>query len=171
MACKVKVNRHGYLAFRLYWEGNESWEGTEWKDTPKNRTRAEARAMLISDHIENGTFDYLKWFPNGNKAHLFGNSSGKRAVSISLREAYLMWIADKIPPLVKKSRARKYRSHFNAHILPLHGELYLHQYGMTQISDLRINLVERKKLKIKTAKNVINATLRAFFRDVTARWV
>ncbi len=33
MACKVKVNRHGYLAFRLYWDGNESWEG------PHRRTR------------------------------------------------------------------------------------------------------------------------------------
>ena len=57
MACKVKVNRHGYLAFRLYWDGNESWEGTAWKETPKNRMKAEARAVLISEHMENGTFD------------------------------------------------------------------------------------------------------------------
>ena len=71
MACKVKVNRHGYLAFRLYWDGNESWEGTAWKDTPKNRMNAEARAVLISEHMENGTFDYLKWFPEGNRAELF----------------------------------------------------------------------------------------------------
>lgn len=47
-----------YLAFRLYWDGNESWEGTDWKDTPKNRARAEAMSVIISDHMENGTFDY-----------------------------------------------------------------------------------------------------------------
>jgi hypothetical protein len=71
MACKVKVNRHGFLAFRLYWDGHESWEGSGLKDTPKNRQRMEAHAVLISEEMERGTFDYLKRFPNGNKAHLF----------------------------------------------------------------------------------------------------
>ena len=64
MACKVKVNRHGFLAFRLYWDAHESWEGTGLKDTPKNRQSMEARAVLISEEIERGTFDYLKWFPD-----------------------------------------------------------------------------------------------------------
>ena len=41
MACKVKVNRHGYLAFRLYWDGNESWEGTDW--TIRQRTGPELK--------------------------------------------------------------------------------------------------------------------------------
>ena len=45
MACKVKVNRHGFLAFRLYWNGTESWEGTGLKDNAKNRKRVEARAV------------------------------------------------------------------------------------------------------------------------------
>jgi hypothetical protein len=51
MACKVKVNRHGYLAFRLYWNGLESWEGTGWKNSPKNRERAEARALIMTEAI------------------------------------------------------------------------------------------------------------------------
>jgi len=31
MGCKIKKNRHGKLAFRLFWEkipGGRSWEGT-----------------------------------------------------------------------------------------------------------------------------------------------
>ena len=46
----------------------ESWEGTGLKDTSKNRQRMEARAVLMSEEIERGEFDYLKWFPNGNRA-------------------------------------------------------------------------------------------------------
>jgi len=73
MPCKVKVNRHGYLAFRLYWDGNESWEGTEWRHS-KESNQAEARAVLISDHMENATFDYLKWFPEGNRRMSFAQN-------------------------------------------------------------------------------------------------
>jgi len=48
MACKVVVNRHGFVAFRLYWNGMESWEGTGLSDTAKNHRRVEARAVLIT---------------------------------------------------------------------------------------------------------------------------
>jgi len=70
MACKVKVNRHGFLAFRFYWNGREFWQGTGWRDTPKNRIKAEGKALEITEEIKARTFNYLKWFPKGNKAHL-----------------------------------------------------------------------------------------------------
>ena len=44
MGCRIRVNRHGYLAYRLRWAGYESHEGTGLRDTPKNR--ATLRAML-----------------------------------------------------------------------------------------------------------------------------
>ena len=72
MACKVKTNRHGNLAFRFYWNGREFWQGTDWKDTAKNRTKAEGKAVEITEEIKAGTFSYLKWFPKGNKALEFG---------------------------------------------------------------------------------------------------
>ena len=166
MACKVKVNRHGFLAFRFYWNGREFWQGTGWRDTPKNRIKAEGKALEITEEIKAGTFNYLKWFPNGNKAHLFKPVDTKPSdSSATLRQFYTQWIADKIPPLVKKSRGRKYRSHFQVHILPFHGDVQLNLYGFSHIRDLRIHLVDEKKLSVKTAKNVIGATLRALFRD------
>ena len=111
MACKVKVNRHGFLAFRLYWDGHESWEGTGLRDTPKNRQRMEARAVLISEEIEQGTFDYLKWFPEGNKADVLqgGENLKPNIGDTTIGEYYDQWIETKKPPLVRKSLERDYR--------------------------------------------------------------
>ena len=170
MACKVKVNRHGHLAFRFYWNGREFWQGTDWKDTPKNRTKAEGKAVEITEEIKAGTFNYLKWFPNGNKADDFRPKIDKPARQ-TIRQYYTEWISAKIPPLVKKSRARKYRSHFEVHILPFQGNVDLCAYGMAEIRKNLVDLVDNKKLGVKSAKNVLNASLRAFFRDAKAEGV
>jgi len=71
MACKVKINRHGFLAFRLFWDRKSSWEGTGLKDTPENRELTKAQAVIMSREIKKKKFDYLKWFPEGNKADQF----------------------------------------------------------------------------------------------------
>jgi hypothetical protein len=71
VGCIVKVNRHKFLALRLFWNGMRSWEGTGLPDTPENRRLLEAAALVISTEIKNKTFDYLKHFPKGNKARLF----------------------------------------------------------------------------------------------------
>jgi hypothetical protein len=76
MACTVS-NRRGKLRFRPYWNNAEWTEGTELTDTPKNRELVEARAVLISREMECKTFDYLRWFPNGNRAHQYMPSATK----------------------------------------------------------------------------------------------
>ena len=171
MACKVKVNRHGYLAFRLYWEGNESWEGTAWKDTPKNRIKAEARAVLISDHIDNGTFDYLKWFPEGNRADQF-KPKVNQPVEINpatIKEFYESWIERKKHPFVRKSLERDYRQAFTKNILPFMGNLEINSVSVDTLESFRFHLVEERKLALKTARNIIDASLRAMFRDAGRR--
>jgi integrase len=171
MACKVKVNRHGFLAFRLYWDGKESWEGTEWKDTPKNRTRAEARAVLISEQIDNGTFDYLKWFPEGNRAKLFKPKVNQQKENrpITIREFYDAWIEKKKPPFVRKSLERDYRQAFNRNILPFMGETQLDRVDFETLENLRLHLVEERKLSLKTARNIIDGALRPMLRDAARK--
>jgi hypothetical protein len=75
VGCKVKRNkRSGKLAFRLFWQGfpnGRSWETTDLPDTPENRKLVEARAVLIAAEIKAGKFDYLRWFPYGNRAAYF----------------------------------------------------------------------------------------------------
>jgi len=167
MACKVKVNQHGFLAFHLFWNRTRSWEGTGLRDTPENREFVKAQAVIMSREIKKGKFDYLKWFPEGNKAHLF-RVEEPTVERKTIREYFEEWMRDKVPPLFKKSRARKYRSHFQAHVLDKYGESYLDSFTVAHIRDLRAELVDGKGLSVKTAKNTINATLRAFFRDAKA---
>jgi integrase len=168
MACKVKVNRHGRLAFRLFWDGQESWEGTRWKDTPKNRIKAEADALRISEEMERGTFDYLKWFPNGNREDEFRpkpKTLNVDAIPKTVRQYYEEWIKGKKPPLVRKSRERDYRQAFNKHILPFLGDIPVDQITPRKLEDFRINLLEQAKLSLKSARNIIDAYLRAMMRD------
>src|SRR5215472_15444652 len=118
MACSVKVNRHGYLAFRLYWDGHESWEGTGLTDTPRNRKRVEARAELMNEEMETGTFDYLRWFPEGNKAQQFKPKTAKDSKPKTVGEYFQVWIQSKKPPAIRKGLERDYREHFRRYILP-----------------------------------------------------
>lgn len=168
MGCKVKVNRHGFLGFRIYWNGREFSQGTGWRDTPNNRIKAQGKAVEISEEIRSGKFSYLKWFPRGNKAHEFGAPAPETSETLTVKDYYDEWIREKTPPLVRKSRARSYRSHFVNHVLPLHGHVRLSAYGVAHIRELRVHLIEKKKISLKTAKNVVGASLRALFRDAKA---
>ncbi len=180
MGCRVKKspkNKAGQvrLAFRLIFRGPtgeevRSWEGTEEEATPANERLLKAKAVIIEDEIRKGTFDYLKHFPHGNKAGLFIQYRAS-AQPKTIRQYYQSWKKDKVPPFVKKKRARMYASHFDLHILPLHGDRYMAVYSVAEIRELRAELVEKKKLKMKTARNVIDATLRALFRDAKAEGV
>lgn len=163
MGCVVHKNRHGKLTFRLYYKGREFWEGVGLEDTPDNRKLVEAQAVLISHEIKRGSFDYLRWFPGGNKRHLFEEARA-RAERKTMRQYYDRWIEDKKPPIVKRSRWRNYCSHFNNHFLPELGEKFLEAFTFADVRALRGKLIDRG-LKMKTARNAIDATLRAFFRD------
>jgi integrase len=167
MAVKVSANRHGNLFFRFYWRGMDMREGVALKNTPENRKLCEAKAMVWSDQIDRGTFDYLREFPNGNKAGFFGADLANKAPK-TIRTYYREWITRFEPPQGKLTRWRGYKSHFTQHILPFHGDRYLNQYGVTEIRELLTILVQRKQLKAKTARNVLNGTLRAFFRDAVS---
>lgn len=180
MGCRIKKapkNKAGQtrLAFRLIFRGPtgeevRSWEGTELEATPQNEKILKAKAVLIEDEIRKGTFDYLTHFPHGNKAGLFIQYRAS-AQPKTIRQYYQNWKKDKVQPFVKKKRAQTYASHFDFHILPLHGDRYMALYSVAEIREIRAELVEKKKLSMKTARNVIDATLRAFFRDAKAEGV
>jgi integrase len=167
MACKVKVNRHGYLAFRFYWNGREFWQGTGWKDTEKNRVKAEGKALEITDEIKAGTFNYLKWFPKGNKAHEFSPKIDKPSESKpqTIKEFFDSWIEKKKPPFVRRSLERAYRQHFNCYILPFMGKLELNGVTIDTLENFRIYLTQEREISLSTAKNVIGGSLQAMFRD------
>ena len=170
MACKVKVNRHGRLAFRLFWNGRDSWEGTRWKDTPKNRLKAEADALRISEEMERGEFDYLKWFPDGNKADEFRPKSEAQAddKSLTVGEYYRDWIERRKPPFVRPGLHHDYVRQFRRYILPNFETKRLVDVDLTALDVFRASLNQVGGLSLKSCRNIIDGTFRAMMRDARA---
>jgi len=163
MACKVKVNRHGFLAFRMYWNGTESWEGTGLKDTARNRKRVEARSELINEQMEAGSFNYLKWFPDGNKADLFRPKDEQKPQTVG--EYFTVWIEGKKPPFVRAGLERDYREHFKRYILPQFEAVELSDVTPRKLVDFRTHLQEDRGLSLKSCRTIIDASFRAMMRD------
>lgn len=171
---KVQTNRHGNLFFRIYWRGLDIREGIAAKDTPANRAAAEATARRMSDEIARGTFDYLRWFPQGNKAEFFRRESAAKEPK-TFRAYYEQWIKKFRPPLARRSEYRDKQSHFANHILPVYGDRMLTDFGVGDIRSLLTELVGKPfvnprtkqtgTVSVKTAKNILNGSLRAFLRD------
>ena len=170
MACKVKVNRHGRLAFRLFWNGRDSWEGTRWKDTPKNRLKAEADALRISEEMERGEFDYLKWFPDGNKADEFRPKREAQAddKTLTVGEYYRDWIERRKPPFVRPGLHHDYVRQFRRYILPNFETKRLVDVDLTALDVFRASLNQVGSLSLKSCRNIIDGTFRAMMRDARA---
>jgi integrase len=170
MACKVKQRRNGRLFYRLFWNGYTSWEGVRERATDKRRAKMEARAAVMTEEMEAGTFDYLKWFPNGAKARLF-TAPGVVTTSPKTLAAYVegTWLPRKEPPNVRKWAAITYRNHWRKHIKPAFGARPLAAITTAALVDFRTALTapepRGKGLKMKTARDVIDATFRAIYRE------
>ncbi|HEC61964.1 MAG TPA: DUF3596 domain-containing protein, partial [bacterium] len=134
------------------------------KDTPENRKLVEAQALLIDREMRVGTFNYLHWFPYGNRAGYF-NQQAVKVKPRTLAGYYDEWILRKTPPLVRKSLARDYRQLFTAHIIPRLGHLFLEHLSPKHIEEFRQYLLQDRRVAVKTARNIINAGLRALLRD------
>ena len=171
MSCKIRRNRHGFLAYRVYWRGVEFHEGTGLRDTPQNREKVTRRAEVISEEIRAGTFEYLQWFRDGNQAHLFRPAP---PAPVIVPQTIAQWretvcLPRKVPPLVRISLADTYRKHLRNHILPVFGRRCFSDVTVGALEDFRALRITRdgpgKGLSPKTARDIIDGTLRALYRD------
>ena len=153
------------FSLSFYWNGREFWQGTDWKDTPKNRTKAEGKAVEITEEIKAGTFADLKWFPNGNKADDFRPKSETDNKPHTVGEYFRVWIESKKPPAVRKGLERDYREHFRRYILPQFETVDLKEVLPRKLLDFRTYLTDERGLKMKSARTIIDATFRAMMRD------
>ena len=176
MSCKVKLGfkrKAGgprSLAFRLFWNGLNSWEGTDLEDTPGNRELANAKALLISAEIKARTFDYLSHFPNGNKAHLFRQEETRPGTIYTAKSYYNRWLkAEKESGRVRPHRIKDYESQFNRHILKakidgtVFGNIHLPGLSVDHLKKLQGKLTA-KGLKAASVNAVIHGSLRAMLQ-------
>ena len=82
----------------------------------------------------------------------------------TVQKFYDEWIAKKIPPLVRKSQAKNYRQAFTKHILPRFKHTMLSDIKTKNLSEFQAKLIG-KGLAIKTARNILDASFRALYRD------
>jgi integrase len=169
MACKIKINRHGNLAFKLRWNGIKSWEGTDLKDTPENRARLQPRADVISQEMREGHFDYLHHFPDGNKARLFRGETERPITAQTVKSCYNTWIK-KQSDRVRPHRVKDYESQFSRHILPTRvkggafGSLFLANLTVEHLVGLQTKL-KAKGLKAASVNSIVHGSLRAMLKD------
>ena len=78
MAVRV-IGNTLYIEFRMTLPNGKRVvvdESSGLKDNPRNRKRVEDKDKAIKYHLKNGTFDYLKFFPDGSKRKYFRNQNG-----------------------------------------------------------------------------------------------
>ena len=183
-ACSVEITSTGLFRFRFRWKTPDGLvkkfaEATALRDTPENRARVERQAEMIGAEIRGGAFEYLKWFPNGNRAAEHLTAAGirveqKTAVGVAqrgprfdswtVRRYYGEWIERKTSPLVRASAARDYRNHFRGYILDVLGDVALEELALAHLEDLRTTM-RKRGLSEKTIRNAIDGSFRAMTRD------
>jgi integrase len=171
MAVKIEA-RNGWLCYRVYYDGWKGRESTGCRATTKNRERLERKAQAMSDLMAEGRFDYLAWFPDGNRAALYRPAPPPEAVQVPTVRAYAedTWLPRMTPPAVRASLEKTYRKHLTRHLLPAFGTRRLSEVARGDLLDFRglLTRSEReggKGLKMKTARDMIDGTFRALFRD------
>ena len=89
--------------------------------------------------------------------------------ALSVREyADERWLPRKVAPLVRATLADTYRSHLRRHILPAFGEKLLTGVTPPALETFRATLIDAQNgngLKVKTARDIIDGTFRALYRD------
>src|SRR5581483_2491202 len=167
VGCSLRKNRHGYLAFRLRFSGRESHEGTKLKDTAENRRKAEARARVIDQEINEGTFEYLRWFPDGNLAASFRRQDVRfeSAKRISVQAFFRKWATP--DSVASRPVSRKWRSNrvsaVRENILPSLGRFCLDELAPMHLLEVQKTLLA-KPLSRSTIDGIVHSAFRSMLR-------
>jgi len=160
MGCKIK-KVGGYLHFRIFWNRLRIWQRSGLEDTPENLERVNAAARLIAQEIKDGCFDYMKWFPKGNKAHLFRRNDDTPSF-LTVEAFFKTWIKEQ-SSRVRPHRVKDYESQFRRHILPAIGRVNLAVLSFSHLLDLQRKL-KAKGMKAASVNGVVHGSLRAMLK-------
>ena len=80
---------------------------------------------------------------------------------------YAIWIERKVEPLFRRSKIRDYKQAFKKHILPRFEHTSLIEIKTGDLAEFQVALI-KTGIKVKSARNVIDANFRAMYRDARA---
>src|SRR5690349_6457304 len=83
---------------------------------------------------------------------------------VTVKGYYEKWIETKKPPITRPNCRSAYVSHFQAHVLGHFRSMPLRNLGTEQLSGFRNSMVQ-SGLSLKSARNVIDGSLRAMWRQ------
>ena len=87
----------------------------------------------------------------------------------TVKKYYERWIETKIEPLYRKALESGYRQHFKKHIMDKFGHMPLDQLNTGHLVEFRAALL-KKRLSVKTVRNIIDGSFRAMYRDARAEY-
>lgn len=87
----------------------------------------------------------------------------------TVKEFYDAWIEKKVEPVFRRGLIRDYKQHFRSHILPRFKDVRLSAIGTGELKEFQVQLLARG-LKVKTVRNIIDGSFRAFYRDARAEF-
>jgi len=87
----------------------------------------------------------------------------------TVKEYFDSWINTKIEPLFRRALARDYNQHFRAYILPKFKDRRLSAIGTGELAEFRVELL-RCGLSVKSARNIIDGSFRALYRDARGQF-
>jgi integrase len=82
----------------------------------------------------------------------------------TVQKFYDEWIEKKVPPLCRRSQVRDYKQAFRAYILPRFKNICLSDIHTKELVEFQVELI-KTGLAVKTARNIIDGSFRAMFRD------
>src|ERR1051325_4001572 len=85
-------------------------------------------------------------------------------------EYYERWIKTKQPPLIRQSAMKDYAQHFTCYVLPSLSRARLTEIYVATLTGFRDDLL-RTGRSLKTARNIIDGSLRAMWRDAMAEGI
>ena len=149
----------GYLRLCYRWQNKRLALTKRMPDTPENHARLDKLAGVVAAAIKAGKD------PRVLLQEATPSNAKDYPTTITVADYFEKWIADKVPPLVRKAQARDYRRHIKGYVLQDLGQVPIAELSPRDILGLREQLVLQRGLSMKYAKNIIAGSFRAMVRD------
>ena len=157
--CAVEAHK-GRLRLRFRWQGQRYSRTTALLSTAENRAQLQKLADLIAATIAVGKDPFVLLEPK----QVVVRSGATEPKAQTVRDYFELWIADKVPPMVRKAQARDYRRHIEDYVLEPLGDLVIAELSPRDVLGLRAQLLQRG-LSLKYVKNILAGSFKAMIRD------